>query len=68
MTNIQIIIHLLRDSDRPAECVKLMDDAAMALTRMEIAVKAFLREYQAACDEGHTMRLDQLAKMMQEAL
>lgn len=69
MTHIQTIIHLLRDSDRPAECVKLMDDAAMALTRMEIAIKAFLREYNEACvNDTHTMRLGELADMMREAL
>lgn len=35
MTNLQTIIHLLRDSDRPAECVKLMDDAAAILETID---------------------------------
>jgi hypothetical protein len=41
-----------------------MDDAATAMRRMEIAIKAFL----AACDDGQTMRLDELAKLMREAI
>jgi len=66
--DIPCIIRLLRDAHRPLDLAALMDDAAMAMTRMEIAIKAFLREYDAACNEGHTMRLDELAKMMQEAI
>ena len=39
MTKLQTIIHLLRDSDRPAECGKLMDDAAELLSRIPKAIK-----------------------------
>lgn len=34
MTNIDTIIHLLRDSDRPVSHDKLMQDAATALSRI----------------------------------
>ncbi len=66
--DIPCIIRLLRDCDRPLEVSALMEDAASAMIRMEIAIQAFLRQHRAACNEGHTMRLDELAKLMQEAL
>ncbi len=42
MTNIDIIIHLLRDSDRPAECSTLMNDAATLLSRIPKAIAELL--------------------------
>lgn len=66
--DVPCIIRLLKDCDRPLEVSALMDDAACAMRRMEIAIKAFLRQHKAACDDGQTMRLDELAKMMQEAI
>ena len=66
--DIHCIIRLLRDCHRPLDLVALMDDAASAMTRMEIAIKAFLGEYKAACEEDKTMHLGELAKIMQEAI
>ena len=66
--DVPCIIRLLKDCDRPLEVSALMDDAARAMRRMEIAIGAFLRQHKEACDDGQTMRLDELAKLMREAI
>lgn len=67
--DIPCIIRLLRNCERPVSHDALMQDAASALQRMEIAIKAFLREYdKAEADDTHTMRLGELAQIMREAL
>lgn len=35
---------------------------------MEIPIQAFLKQHDAACHEEKTMRLDELANLMREAL
>lgn len=52
MTNLQTIIHLLRDSDRPASHAKLMDDAARILSRIPKAID----ELTSQIDGGEEMR------------
>lgn len=52
MTNIQTIIHLLRDSNRPASHDKLMQDAATVLSRIPKAIA----ELESMIDGGEELR------------
>jgi hypothetical protein len=51
-SHIDIMINLLRDSDRPASHAKLMDDAATALSRIPKAIT----ELYALIDGGEECR------------
>lgn len=56
MTNVNTIIHLLRDSVRPVSHGKLMDDAAIMLQQYDTRIRHAIAELNSQIDGGEECR------------